>query len=93
MTISGIPFKGPIAAAKIGYIDDELVLNPTTEQMQDSQLELVVAGTKNAILMIESEASELSEKSMLDAVMYAHKSMQDVIQMIISSKNSITWMH
>ena len=83
LTISGIPFKGPIAAAKIGYIDDELVLNPTTEQMQDSQLELVVAGTKNAILMIESEASELSEKSMLDAVMYAHKSMQDVIQMII----------
>ena len=75
LTISGIPFKGPIAAAKIGYIDDELVLNPTTEQMQDSQLELVVAGTKNAILMIESEASELSEKSMLDAVMYAHKSM------------------
>ena len=83
LTISGIPFKGPIAAAKIGYIDDELVLNPTTEQMQESQLELVVAGTKNAILMIESEASELSEKSMLDAVMYAHKSMQDVIQMII----------
>tara|TARA_Y100000591_G_scaffold321686_1_gene337033 strand:+ start:2909 stop:5074 length:2166 start_codon:yes stop_codon:yes gene_type:complete len=83
LTISGIPFKGPIAAAKIGLIDNEMVLNPKVEDIENSDLELVVAGTKNAILMIESEASELTEKVMLEAVMYAHESMQDVIEMII----------
>ena len=84
LTLSGIPFKGPIGAAKVGYIDDKLVLNPTIEELAQSGLELVVSGTKNAILMIESEASELSEKLMLDAVMSAHKSMQDVIELIIN---------
>ena len=83
LTISGIPFKGPIAAAKIGLIDNEMVLNPKVEDIENSDLELVVAGTKNAILMIESEASELTEKVMLEAVMYAHESMQEVIEMII----------
>ena len=84
LTISGIPFKGPIGAAKIGLIENEMILNPKVEDIENSQLELVVAGTKNAILMIESEASELSEKMMLDAVMFAHESMQEVIEMIIN---------
>ena len=84
LTISGIPFKGPIGAAKIGLIENEMILNPIVEDIENSQLELVVAGTKNAILMIESEASELSEKMMLDAVMFAHESMQEVIEMIIN---------
>ena len=84
LTISGIPFKGPIGAAKIGLIENEMILNPIVEDIENSQLELVVAGTKNAILMIESEASELSEKMMLDAVMFAHESMQEVIEIIIN---------
>ena len=84
LTISGIPFKGPIGAAKIGLIENELVLNPKVEDIENSELELVVAGTKNAILMIESEASELTEKMMLEAVMFAHQSMQEVIEMIIN---------
>tara|TARA_B100002019_G_C21272307_1_gene603068 strand:+ start:2814 stop:4979 length:2166 start_codon:yes stop_codon:yes gene_type:complete len=84
LTISGIPFKGPIGAAKIGLIENEMILNPKVENIENSQLELVVAGTKNAILMIESEASELSEKMMLEAVMFAHESMQEVIEMIIN---------
>ena len=84
LTISGIPFKGPIGAAKIGLIEKEMILNPKVEDIENSQLELVVAGTKNAILMIESEASELSEKMMLEAVMFAHESMQEVIEMIIN---------
>jgi len=84
LTISGIPFKGPIGAAKIGLIENEMILNPKVEDIENSQLELVVAGTKNAILMIESEASELSEKMMLEAVMFAHESMQEVIEMIIN---------
>ena len=78
------PFKGPIGAAKIGLIENELVLNPKVEDIENSKLELVVAGTKNAILMIESEASELTEKMMLEAVMFAHQSMQEVIEMIIN---------
>ncbi len=84
LTISGIPFKGPIGAAKIGLIENELVLNPKVEDIENSELELVVAGTKNAILMIESEASELTEKMMLEAVMFGHQSMQEVIEMIIN---------
>ncbi len=84
LTISGIPFKGPIGAAKIGLIESEMILNPKVEDIENSQLELVVAGTKNAILMIESEASELTEKMMLEAVMFAHESMQEVIEMIIN---------
>ncbi|MFQ3360788.1 MAG: polyribonucleotide nucleotidyltransferase [Alphaproteobacteria bacterium] len=83
LTISGIPFKGPVGAARIGYINNEYVLNPKTEELLDSSLDLVVAGTKNAVLMIESEAKELSEDIMLGGVMFAHSNMQPVIDMII----------
>lgn len=65
LTISGIPFLGPIGAAKVGYIDGQFVLNPTLEQMPDTQLELSVAGTSEGVLMVESEANELSEETML----------------------------
>jgi len=83
LTISGIPFKGPIGGARVGYINNEYVLNPKTEELLESSLDLVVAGTKNAILMIESEAKELSEDIMLGGVMFAHTNMQPVIEMII----------
>ena len=84
LTLSGLPFLGPIAAAKIGYIDGQYVLNPTKEQLKDSALELVVAGTKSGVLMVESEAKELPEDVMLGAVDFGHKSFQGVIDMIIS---------
>lgn len=82
LAISGIPFKGPIAGARIGYINGSYVINPTTAQQQTSQLDLVVAGTEHAVLMVESEAKELSKEVMLGAVMYGHKEMQVVIQAI-----------
>ncbi len=82
LAISGIPFNGPIGAARIGYINGEYVLNPTTSQMKDSALELVVAGTEDAVLMVESEAHELSEEVMLDAVMFGHQHMQAAIDAI-----------
>jgi len=84
LTISGIPFLGPVAAAKVGYIDGEYVLNPSTKTIKNSQLELVVAGTKDGVLMVESEAKELSEEVMLNAVEFGHQSFQPVIDMIIS---------
>ena len=84
LTISGIPFLGPVAAAKVGYIDGEYVLNPSTKAIKNSQLELVVAGTKDGVLMVESEAKELSEEVMLNAVEFGHQSFQPVIDMIIS---------
>jgi polyribonucleotide nucleotidyltransferase len=83
LTISGVPFMGPIAAARVGYIDGELVLNPTIDQLNDSALDLVVAGTADALMMVESEAKELSEDTFLDALMFAHKGMQPVIDAII----------
>ncbi|MDX2113505.1 MAG: polyribonucleotide nucleotidyltransferase [Alphaproteobacteria bacterium] len=83
LTLSGIPFMGPIAAARVGYKNGEYLLNPTKTQMQDTQLDLVVAGTKRSVLMVESEAKELSEEVMLGAVMYGHKQMQPVMDMII----------
>ncbi len=83
LTISGIPFMGPIGAARVGVIDGEYVLNPTIDQMPDSDLDLVVAGTQDAVLMVESEAKELSEDMMLGAVMYGHKEMQAVMDAII----------
>ena len=83
LTISGIPFMGPIAAARVGYIDGELVLNPTLPQMEESKLDLVVAGTNEGVLMVESEASELDEKTMLDAVMKGWEGFQPVINAII----------
>ena len=82
LTISGIPFLGPIGAAKVGYIDGQFVLNPTLEQMPDTQLELSVAGTSEGVLMVESEANELSEETMLNAVMFGFDSFQPVIKMI-----------
>ena len=83
LTISGIPFMGPIGAARVGYIDGEYVLNPLQEQMENTDLDMVVAGTANAVNMVESEANELSEDVMLGAVMFAHKSFQPVIDLIV----------
>ncbi len=83
LTLSGLPFMGPIGAARIGYIDGEYILNPTYEQLETSDLDLVVAGTRDAVLMVESEANELSEEIMLGAVMYGHEQMQVVIDAII----------
>ncbi|GAB4229185.1 MAG: polyribonucleotide nucleotidyltransferase [Methyloligellaceae bacterium] len=83
LTLSGIPFMGPIGGARVGLIDGEYVLNPTLDQMEDTKLDLVVAGTRDAVLMVESEAHELSEDEMLGAVMFGHKEMQPVIDMIV----------
>ncbi len=83
LTISGLPFMGPIAAARVGYIDGEYVLNPQIDEMGVSDLDLVVAGTSDAVLMVESEASELSEEVMLGAVMFGHREMAPVIDAII----------
>jgi len=83
LTISGVPFMGPIAASRVGWIDGRPQLNPTIEQMKTSELDLVVAGTANAIMMVESEVKELSEAQMLEALALAHKGMQPVIDAII----------
>ena len=82
LAISGIPFMGPVAAAKVGMIDGEFILNPTKEQIKNSQLELIVAGTEDAVLMVESEASGLTEKQMLDAVKFGHDKAKEVINLI-----------
>ncbi|HEY9553692.1 polyribonucleotide nucleotidyltransferase, partial [Allosphingosinicella sp.] len=83
LTLSGIPFMGPIAGARVGYIDGEYILNPTQEQIKEGELDLVAAGTYDAVLMVESEAKELSEDVMLGAVMFAHKEGRKVIEAII----------
>tara|TARA_R110000824_G_scaffold118960_14_gene272036 strand:+ start:154752 stop:156947 length:2196 start_codon:yes stop_codon:yes gene_type:complete len=83
LTISGLPFMGPIGAARVGYINGEYVLNPLIDDMAESALDLVVAGTNDAVMMVESEAKELSEDVMLGAVMHGHKGFQPVIDMII----------
>jgi polyribonucleotide nucleotidyltransferase len=82
LSLSGLPFGGPIAAAKVGYSNGQYLLNPTSEQLKSSQLELVVAGTEKAVLMVESEAQLLSEEVMLGAVMFGHQQQQVVIQAI-----------
>ncbi len=82
MAISGIPFSGPIGAVRVGYINDEYVLNPSMTALEDSKLELVVAGTDKAVLMVESEAKELSESIMLGAVMFGHEQLQTIISAI-----------
>lgn len=82
LAISGIPFSGPIGAARVGYLDGEYVLNPTLTQTAESELDLVVAGTKNAVLMVESEAKCLSEEVMLGSVVFGHEQMQAAIQAI-----------
>ncbi len=83
LTLSGLPFMGPIAAARVGYIDGQYVLNPTLDQMADTKMDLVVAGTDDAVMMVESEIQELSEEEVLGAVSFAHKGFQPVIQAII----------
>ena len=82
LTISGIPFKGPVGACRVGYINDQFVCNPTVSQLKESRLDLVVAGTERAVLMVESEADCLPEKTMLDAVMFGHEQMQAAINAI-----------
>ena len=84
LTISGVPFMGPIGAARVAYLDGNFVVNPTLEQNEKSDLDLVVAGTKEGVLMVESEAQELAEDVMLNAVMEGHRSFQPVIDAIIS---------
>jgi len=83
LTISGIPFMGPVGAARVSFINGEFVLNPQLDEMTESQLDLVVAGTQDAVLMVESEAKELPEEVMLGAVMFGHRHFQPVIQAII----------
>ena len=84
LTLSGAPFMGPIGAARVGFVNDEYVLNPLLDEMSESQLDLIVAGTGDAVLMVESEAKELPEEVMLGAVMFGHKHFQPVIDAIIS---------
>jgi polyribonucleotide nucleotidyltransferase len=83
LTLSGVPFMGPIGGARVGYINGQYVLNPHVDEMQESKLDLIVAGTSEAVLMVESEAQELPEDVMLAAVMFGHKSYQPVIDAII----------
>lgn len=83
LTLSGAPFMGPIGGARVGFINNEYVLNPTLDEMKESQLDLVVAGTKDAVLMVESEAKELPEEVMLGSVMFGHRHFQPVIDMIV----------
>jgi len=82
MSLAGVPFQGPIGAARVGYIDGAYVLNPTHKQLEESKLDLVVAGTADAVLMVESEAQQLSEDVMLGAVLYGHEQMQAAIKAI-----------
>ena len=84
LTISGVPFMGPIGGARVGYINGEYVLNPHVDEMDETALDLVVAGTSDAVLMVESEANELDEDIMLGAVMFGHRAFQPVIKAIIS---------
>jgi len=96
LAISGLPFNGPIAAARVGYIDGAYVLNPNTSQMAASQLDLVVAGTDSAVMMVESEAKQLPEDVMLGAVVFGHDQMQAVIKAIdelveVAGKPSWDW--
>ena len=89
LSISDLPFNGPIGGARVGYINDNYVLNPSLSAMDDSKLNLMVAGSKEAILMVESEANELSEEIMLGAVMYGHEQMQTVIDVIQELKDEV----
>ncbi len=83
LTISGIPFLGPLGAARVGYIKDSFVLNPSMEQLEESELDLVVAGTEEGVLMVESQANQLSEEIMLESVNFGHQQMRPVINAII----------
>ncbi|MEI9966005.1 MAG: polyribonucleotide nucleotidyltransferase [Caulobacteraceae bacterium] len=83
LVLSGAPFMGPIAGARVGFVDGEYVLNPTLDQMKDSRMDLVVAGTADAVMMVESEIKEMSEDEVLKGVMFAHRGLQPVIDAII----------
>ena len=83
LTLSGVPFMGPVGAARVGYIGGQYKLNPPLQELEESTLDLVVAGTADAVLMVESEAKELAEDVMLGAVMFGHKHFQPVIEAII----------
>jgi polyribonucleotide nucleotidyltransferase len=89
LAISGIPFDGPIGAARVGYLNGQYVLNPTKDELVESQMDLVVAGTSKAVLMVESEAQELSEDIMLGAVVFGHEQMQAVIDVINEMADSV----
>ncbi len=89
LALSGIPFDGPVGAARVGYVNGEYVLNPTADQLAQSRMDLVVAGTAQAVLMVESEAQELSEDVMLGAVMFGHQQMQAVIRAIIEMADAV----
>ena len=96
MSLSGIPFHGPLGAARVGYINGEYVLNPSFSQLKESEMDLVVAATSSAVMMVESEAKELSEEIMLGAVVYGHGQMQAVINMIneladVAGKDAWDW--
>src|ERR1700743_3838801 len=83
LVLSGAPFMGPIAGARVGYVNGEYILNPTLDEMKDSRMDLVVAGTEDAVMMVESEIQEMSEEEVLKGVMFAHAGMQPVIDAII----------
>src|SRR5271166_3036512 len=83
LTLSGAPFMGPIGAARVGFVNNEYVLKPQIDEMKESHLDLVIAGTQDAVMMVESEAKELSEEIMLGAVMFGHRHFQPVIKAII----------
>ncbi|OQA34268.1 MAG: Type II secretion system protein E [Betaproteobacteria bacterium ADurb.Bin341] len=83
LTISGVPFMGPIGAARVGYLNGEYILNPTDEQVAEGDLDLVVAATYDAVMMVESEANELSEEVMLGAVLFAHDACKEVVKAIV----------
>jgi polyribonucleotide nucleotidyltransferase len=83
MTISGVPFMGPIGAARVGYLDGEYILNPTDEQVAEGDLDLIVAATYDAVMMVESEANELSEEIMLGAVLFAHDACKEIVKAIV----------
>ncbi len=89
LTLTGAPFNGPIGAARVGYIDGQYILNPSATQLKESSLNLVVAGTDKAVLMVESEAQELTENQMLDAISFGHESMQTAIESINSLASEI----
>jgi polyribonucleotide nucleotidyltransferase len=89
LSISGLPFMGPVAASKVGFVDGQFILNPTKEVLQNSGLELVVAGTKDAVLMVESQANGLTEEQMLSAVKFGHDGFTPVIEMINDLKNTV----
>ena len=94
LAISGVPFNGPIAAARVGYIDGTYLLNPGYAQLKDSALEMIVAGTRSAVLMVESEAKELTEDQMLGGVLFAHQEMQvvvDAIDALVARAGKAKW--